>query len=351
MILLTGATGYLGSQIARELAARGIQFRVLVRDPARLTSESGIQNPESPGAPHVADGAKGRSGPEVVTGDLRDPESLRRALDGADRVIHAAALVKMWVRDRREFWRVNVEGLKTLLATAEQAGVSRLLYTSSFIALGPSDDPAAGEGLCHAGPYSNEYEETKARALDWLRREGFARYPVIALLPGVIYGPGPRTEGNLVGGMIAQYLAGKFPGLLGSGNQRWSFSLNTDVVAAHLSALDRGTPGQEYVLGGDNRSLSDLFRLIAELSGVRHRVRRLPFVAGKMVGGIELAKARLLGRSPQLTPGVVEVFKHNWVYSSRKAVTELGYRVTPLEDGLRITLGAIRALEPEPRKS
>ena len=336
MILLTGATGYLGSQIARELAARDVPFRILVRDPARAVSESGYP---------------GTVRPEVVVGDLRDSDSLRQALSGIDRVIHTAALVKMWVRDRADFWRVNVEGLKTLLAEADQAGVSRVLYTSSFIALGPSPDASTGEGLVHPGPYSNEYEETKAKALEWLRLEGFARYPVVALLPGVIYGPGPRTEGNLVGGMIDQYLAGKFPGLLGSGDQSWSFSLNTDVVAAHLAALDRGRPGQEYVLGGDNRSLNDLFRLLAELSGVRRRVRHLPFVAGKMVGGIELAKARLFGRSPQLTPGVVEVFKHDWVYSSAKAAAELGYHVTPLEDGLRTTLSATAALKPELARS
>jgi len=335
MILVTGASGYLGSQIARELAARRVPFRVLLRDPARLPAELRAAQPGAPGF-------------EVAVGDLSDVESLRRAFDGVDRVIHTAALVKMWVRDPREFWHVNVEGLKALLAVAERAGVSRVLYTSSFIALGPSADPSSGEGLRHAGPYSNGYEETKAKALEWLRGEGFGRYPAIALLPGVIYGLGPRTEGNLVGGMIDQYLAGKFPGLLGSGEQRWSFSFSTDVVAAHLAALDHGAAGQEYVLGGDNRSLNDLFRLLAEFSGVRRRVRHLPFAVGKLAGGVELVKARLLGRSPQLTPGVVEIFKHDWVYSSAKASNDLGYRVTPLEDGLRKTLSAMGALRPEP---
>src|SRR6266536_2612978 len=87
---------------------------------------------------------------------------------------------------------------------------------------------------------AQSYEATKAEALAWLRGEGFRKYPVVALLPGVIYGPGPETEGNLMGGMIRQYLAADFPGLLGSGKQRWSFAFNADVVAAHLSALDSG---------------------------------------------------------------------------------------------------------------
>ena len=138
MILLTGATGYLGSQIAREILARKMPLCVLVRDPARL-----------PFGPESA---------EVVTGDLTDLAALRSALSGVEHVIHTAALVKMWVHDRREFWRINVAGFQNLLDAAVDAGVPRIIYTSSFIALGPSADVNAGEGLVHLGPFSNEYE-------------------------------------------------------------------------------------------------------------------------------------------------------------------------------------------------
>ena len=320
MILLTGATGYLGSQIALELAARKVAFRALARDPARL--------PFDPTA----------AGCQVALGDLCDAATLPRALRGVTQVIHTAALVKMWVRNPQDFWRVNVGGLEALLRAAAHAGVERVVYTSSFLALGPSADSNAGEGLRHPGPYSNEYEETKAKALDWLRDVGFRQFPVVVLLPGVIYGPGPRTEGNLVGGMIDQFLAGKFPGLLGSGKRRWSFSFNADVVAAHFAALERGKLGEEYMLAGDNRSLDDFFRVLKELSGVRHRVRHLPFIAGKILGTIEVAWASFFRRPPRLTPGVVEIFKHDWVCSSAKAVRELGYQVTSLEEGLKKTL-------------
>ncbi len=327
MILLTGSTGYLGSQIAQELIRRRMPFRILVRDASRLGFK-----PEEVGC-------------KVALGDMRDAAALRMAAEGAQSVIHTAALVKMYVRDRRDFWRVNVDGLRNLLQAATDAGVERIVYTSSFIALGPSADMNAGEGLRNRGPYSNEYEETKAQALAWLRDEGFRRYPVMAMMPGVIYGPGPATEGNLVAGMIDQYLAGKFPGLLGSGEQRWSFSYNQEVVEAHLSALEKGKgkPGEEYVLAGDNRSLNDFFRVLAEISGVRRSVRHLPFVAGKMVGAVELTRAVLFNHRPELTPGVVEIFKHDWVYSSAKAARDLGYRVTPLEEGLKKTLEARHA--------
>jgi NAD+-dependent farnesol dehydrogenase len=322
MLLLTGSTGYLGSRIARELIERKVPFRVLVRNPARLGFD-----------PRT-------SRCEVVVGDLCDADTLAKALHGAKTVIHSAALVKMWVRDRKDFWRVNVEGLKAFLQAAESAGVQRVVYTSSFMAAGPSADSKAAEGLQNRGPYSNEYEETKAIALNWLRAEGFARFPVVALLPGVIYGPGPATEGNLVGGMAQQYLSGKFPGLLGSGEQRWSFSFIRQVVLAHLSALEKARPGEEYFLAGDNRSLNDMFRVLRDISGVRRPVRHLPFWAGKAVGAVEIARARMSGHQPQVTPGVVEIFKHDWTYSSRKAVRELDYRIVPLEEGLRQTLEA-----------
>jgi nucleoside-diphosphate-sugar epimerase len=141
--------------------------------------------------------------------------------------------------------------------------------------------------------------------------------------------------------MIEQYLSGKFAGLLGSGAQRWSFSFNGDIVAGHLAALERGKPGEEYVLAGDNRFLNEFFRLVAQLSGVRRRVRHLPFSLGKIVGAVELVRAKLFGHQPRLTPGVVDIFKHDWVYSSAKAARELGYHVTPLEEGLRQTLRAL----------
>ncbi|TLY34804.1 MAG: NAD-dependent epimerase/dehydratase family protein, partial [Nitrospirae bacterium] len=143
MVLLTGATGYLGSEIAREMIRRRRNFRVLLRHtsgPALGAASSG------PGVPDtVAEGC------QIVIGDLRDAESLRQACQGVRQVIHTAALVKMWVRDRREFRRVNVEGLKNLCQAATQAGVERVIYTSSFIAAGPSADANAGEGLRHEG--------------------------------------------------------------------------------------------------------------------------------------------------------------------------------------------------------
>jgi NAD+-dependent farnesol dehydrogenase len=316
MILLTGATGYLGSQIAQELLRREEHFRVMVRDPSRLLFDATAASCD------------------VVIGDLRDPDDVARAVRDVRFVIHTAALVKMWVRHRHDFRRVNVDGLKLLCRAATDAGVERIVYTSSFIALGPSSGANAGEELSHTGPFSNEYERTKVDTLEWLRCEGFRLHPVLALVPGVIYGPGPFTEGNLVGSMMYQYCFKMMPAVVGSGAQRWSFAHNAAVVAAHVAALEKGKLGEEYVLGGDNRSLNDFYAALAEISGTRRAVRRVPFWMAKVLGSVDVAMSIVSGHSPTLTPGVVEIFKHDWVYSSAKAVRELGYDVTPLEMGL-----------------
>lgn len=320
MLLLTGATGYLGSGIARELMDRREPFRVLVRDRTRLGYDPAT------------------CCCQVSVGDVSDRAALRSALQGVDEVIHTAGLAGRWVRDRRDFQRVNVEGLQNLLHTAEDAGVQRVVYTSSFLALGPSWNVNSHEGLRHRGHYCDAYEESKARALAWLRKEGLHGVPVIALLPGLIYGPGPRTDGNLVGGMIDQYLAGTFLGIIGNGKQRWSFAYIDNVVKAHLAALKKGKPGEEYLLGGDNRTLNDFFRILEDITHVRNPVRHLTFTQGKIAGVVELLRARAFGHSPRLTPEVVEISKHDWVYSSAKAIRDLDYQVSSLEEGLPKTV-------------
>jgi nucleoside-diphosphate-sugar epimerase len=299
-----------------------MEFRVYVREPRRLEFNPG----EAPC--------------EIFVGDLDGPRSLEAAMRGVTQVIHTAGLVKMWARDSRDFQRVNVIGLQNLLQAAANAGVGRVVYTSSFNALGPSEDPGAKEGRRHPGLYSTRYEKTKAQALQWLREDGYHKFPVLTLIPGMIYGPGPLTDGNVVGPMIQEILDEKSPVLFGSGNQHWSFAFVEDIVEAHLAALEKGKTGDEYILGGDNRSLNDLFRILKDQTKNEKPVRHASFILGKMSGALQQARAKLTGRPPLLTPGSVDFFKHDWIYSSSKAAEELGYRVTTLEEGLRKTLSS-----------
>jgi nucleoside-diphosphate-sugar epimerase len=321
-VLLTGGTGFLGKNVARALAARGHEVRAIARAGSNL---------------------EGLPGMEIVRGDVCDPDSLFRAAEGCAAVLHMAALVKMWVPDREEFARVNVEGLRAALAAADRVG-ARLVYTSSFMALGPTGPAAADETQLHPGhSFRNDYERTKARADAVAREAAAAGRDVVLLYPGVVYGPGDRTAGNIVVNMIADHLRGAFPGIIGPGDRLWSYSFVDDVAAAHVEALERGRRGERYLLAGENVTMNEFFRVLAEVAGVPPPRHHIPYAAAGALGWMLYAWAELTGLPPLFTHEVVGVFRAHWAYDSAKAERELGYRITPLRDGLRRTLEWLRA--------
>jgi farnesol dehydrogenase len=308
-VLVTGGTGYLGQAIVRALAARGHDPVVF----ARSATRSGL-----PG--------------RLVDGDVRDRDALDRAAAGCGAVLHAAALVSIWRRRSRDFDDVNVGGLTNVLAAAAKCGVPRIVYTSSFLALAPRDRPAPLE--------ANDYQRTKVAA-DRVADEAVAAgAPLVRVYPGVIYGPGVLSEGNLVGRLIADHLKRRLPGLIGPEN-RWSYAYVDDVAAGHCAALERGTVGRRYLLGGENATQTDVFAIVGRLTG-RPQPRRIPFAAATALGAAEQLRVAFFGGTPLVTRGAVEIFRHDWSLDSSLAVRELAYAITPLEEGLRRTVAALR---------
>lgn len=301
VVLITGGTGYLGGAIVRAVAARGHRPVVF----ARRASTSGL-----PG--------------RMVDGDVRDGEALLSAARGADAAIHAAALVSIW-RPRREFEAINVGGLRNAIHVCRTLGIPRLVYTSSFLAL-----PPAGRVTALA---ANDYQRTKAEARAVARQAAAAGAPIVALYPGVIYGPGAATEGNLVGRLVRDHLQGRLPGLIGA-RRLWSLAFVDDVAQAHVAALTRGGVGAEYALGGENAPPIRIFEIVESLTG-RRPPRDIPYAAASLVGLLDEARAALTSRPPRLTRGAVTIFRHDWPLDSRAAIDDLGYRITPLDDGVR----------------
>jgi farnesol dehydrogenase len=321
-VLLTGGTGFVGKNVARALSARGHEVRVIAREGSSIT-----------GLP-VA---------EIVRGDVCDAATLRRAAEGCQAVMHMAALVKMWVPEREEFARVNVEGLRGALAAADAVG-ARLVYTSSFMAIGPTGAEPADESQIHPGhSFRNDYERTKAEADVLAREAAAAGRDVVLLYPGVVYGPGDRTAGNIVVNMIADHLRGAFPGVIGPGDRLWSYAFVDDVAKGHVGALERGRAGQRYLLAGENVTMNDFFRLLGEAAGVPPPRMHIPYPAAAALGWMLYAWAELTGQPPLLTHEVVGVFREHWAYTSAKAERELGYGMTPLREGLRRTLDWLRS--------
>jgi NAD+-dependent farnesol dehydrogenase len=313
-VLITGATGYLGRNLVRAFLAKGhatVGF-------SRHASTSGL-----PG--------------ELIDGDVRDAAQLAGAAEGCDAVCHSAALVSVWRKRREEFDEVNVHGLEHVLEAARRHGISRLVYTSSFLALPPAGAAVPGRW--------NDYQRTKVAADRIADRAVIEGVPLIRTYPGVLFGPGIRTDGNLVGGMVADHLAGRLPGILGA-ECTWSFARVEDVADAHVAAVERGRPGGRYQLGGENLPQMRLFELVRELTGCR-LPRRLPAALGTFIGAVQEIRASITGRPPLLTAGTVEILTRDWPLDSSLAVQELGYRVTPLRDGVVQLLESLRPSAPD----
>jgi farnesol dehydrogenase len=321
-ILLTGATGFLGRTVARCLAARGHAIRVL----ARPTS--------------VTDGLP--AGAEVARGDVTDAGSVREAARGCEAIVHMAALVKIWVPDPGRFAAVNVGGVRSALAAAREEG-ARLVYTSSFIALGPSGEGRLDGERPHPGPpYRNAYERTKADADALARRAQADGEDVVIVYPGVIYGPGDMTEGNIVARLVADHLGGRLPALVGPGDRRWSYAFVEDVAEGHALAVEAGRPGERFVLGGEDATLAQLFALVQEATGRRPPRLHLPYAAAAAVGRLQWLWAEATGHAPRLTHGEVGVFREHWACDSTRAIERLGYRPRPLAQGLGETIAWLR---------
>ena len=319
---MTGVTGFLGGRVAARLASAGHTVRGLVRDEARWADRPGTA--------------------EAVAGDVLDAAALRRAAADCDAIVHCAAMVKAWAKDKRDFDRVNVSGLRHVLEAAKSVN-ARVFYTSSFIALGPTDGTTFDEETPHApGAPHNDYERTK-RAADVVAREAAAAgAPIVRLYPGVAYGPGAITAGNHVVKNLILHARGKVPGLLGAGDRRMSFAYVEDVASGFAAVLERARDGSAYILGGDNKTLVDLFAAFQAETGIASPKMKIPYAVAGFAGRLERWRAELFGIEPEITDEVVRIYAHEWAYSSARAEAELGYRITPLREGVAKTVAWLR---------
>lgn len=301
-ILVTGATGYLGRSILAACRAAGHDTLAF----SRHASAAGL-----PG--------------ETLDGDVRDAAAVRAAVERCNAVCHSAALVSVWRKRSADFDEVNVGGLRNVLDAAKDAGIARIAYTSSFLALPPAGSREPGAW--------NDYQRTKALAAAVAERAAGEGAPLVRLYPGVLFGPGARTEGNLLGGMIADHLAGRLPGVIGA-DCLWSFAWVEHVAAAHVAALERGRVGARYFLGGENLPQMAAFEAVRQITG-RRLPRRIPGAIGVAIGLVEQCRAAITGRPPLLTVGTVEILERDWPLDSALAVSELGYQVMPVRDGVK----------------
>jgi dihydroflavonol-4-reductase len=320
-ILVTGASGFLGSAIAAALRARGHAVRVL----ARASSPRTNLNPTD----------------VVCEGDLRDRASLAAALKGARYLFHAAADYRLWARDPEDIRHSNVEGTRLIMEEALSAGVERVVYTSSVAtlkltdgALSTEDNPLAdGEGI---GVYKRSKVAAERLVEAMIRRDG---------LQAVIVNPstpiGPRDlRPTPTGRIIVEAASGRMPAFVDTG---LNLAHVDDVAAGHIAALERGRIGERYILGGDNVLLGDMLADIARLVGRRAPTLKLPrTMLYPIAYGAELL-GRLRGVEPFITSDGLRMARHHMFFDDSKARRELGYASRPYVEGLTDAIAWFRA--------
>ncbi len=319
-IFVTGATGFIGTKLVNALVAKGHTIHALSR---ASSNREGLSHERI----------------RFVPGDLMDRESLRKGMEGCSQVYHLAAYAKNWSRDPSVFFKQNVGGMKNVFDAAHDAGVRRIVFTSTIVVFGPRQAGVVGdESMPRITPkYFTEYEESKAAAEAEALRYVQNGHPIVIVNPTRVYGPGKLTEGNSVSLMIDMYDRGKLPVLLNKGMNVGNYVLVDDLVRGHILAMERGKIGERYILGGENSSLRHIFELVDEVSGKKHFQVSLPPSIAMLYGAVEKKRAEWFRMYPQITPGWVETFLQDWAYTCAKAERELGYSITPLKEGIRMT--------------
>ncbi|RJP26458.1 MAG: NAD-dependent epimerase/dehydratase family protein [Candidatus Omnitrophota bacterium] len=322
-ILITGATGYLGAAIVCEALDRGYAVKALGRIPRDQTTIP--------------------ASVEYVQGDILDVSSLKKAVSGCEAVIHSAGLVSIWEKDPTRFHQINVVGTENLLRAACDQNHLRIVYTSSFFALGPTQERPVNESWNNTHLYkATEYATSKTIALKHVKERLLQGDDIVIAYPCLIYGPGKATQGNHITKMIDDFVHRRLPGVPKPGTYRWTYSYVDDVARGHLLALEKGKKGEGYIFGGEDASLLEFLELLEQLTGVKRPRRRIPLSLLKGVAWFEELRANLSNTHlPKITKDVVEVYNHHWRYSSNKAIVELGYTRTPLKMGLIKTLESL----------
>jgi dihydroflavonol-4-reductase len=322
--LVTGATGFVGSAVVRALVSRGEPVRALVRRSSSLRLLEDLPV-------------------EIVTGDLDEPASCRAALEGCNALFHAAADYRLWVPQPEAMYRTNVEGTRHLLLAAADAGLRRIVYTSSVATLGlrPDDLPADESTPATLAGIVGHYKRSKFLA-EQAVRELIAEtgLPVVIVNPAAPVGPGDARP-TPTGRMVLEAARGRIPAYVDTGLNLVHVD---DVAAGHLLAFERGRVGERYVLGGDNLPLRQVLALIADLVGRRPPRLRLPARALLPVALIAEAIARISGgREPLVTADGVRMARKPMYFTSAKAERELGYRSRPAGEGLRDAIAWYRS--------
>lgn len=321
-VFVTGATGFVGSHVAQALAEQGADLRLLVRSRNNVNGNEPLRA-------------------EFVVGDLRDPVSFEKAIAGSDALFHVAADYRLYVRDPREMYRVNVEGTRAMLEAARRHRVRRVVHTSSVATIGFNPDgqsadensPVSIEQMI--GPYKRSKFMAEQLAIS-AAREGL---DVVVVNPTTPVGERDRRP-TPTGRIVRDFLERKFPAYVDTGLNLVDVG---ECARGHVAALERGRSGERYILGGENLTLKEILDKLAEITGLPSPTLRLPYWLAFLTGVVdEVFTGWIRGREPRASIDAVRMGRKKMFVSSTKAERELGWKIVPVDDALRRAVNWLR---------
>lgn len=323
-IFITGATGYIGNNLAMRLANEGHTIHALCRDAGKKHL---LQHPNI----------------HIFNGDILNPPIVEQAMAGCRQVYHLAAFARVWAKNPDTYYSMNVEGTRIILDAAKKLGVEKVVFTSTAGVLGPSGNRPVKENDPRIGDVMNEYEDSKTQAEALCRQYCIEHgMHIVMVNPPRIYGPGIETESNAVTKLAKLYIQGKWKIMPGDGTKTGSYVYIDDVVNGHILAMEKGRSGERYILSGVNASYRQFFDVLASVTGKKFRLFNLPVWAMLVAGGAMMLRTTLTGKAPLLTPKWIKKYLYNWSLSCAKAQQELGYTYIPLREGLQKTVNWLK---------
>lgn len=319
-ILITGATGYLGHRLALTLAERNNEVHILVR------------NPYSNNIPQ-------HKNIKVFAGDITQKQSITSAIKGCRQVYHTAALVKAFDKDSSLFYKVNVEGTRNLLELALETGVEKFVFTSSCSVIGPTLKAPMCENDKRIAPLDNDYDATKYMAEKLVKEFGKKGLHTVIVSPSKVFGPsGFDGKSISVNKVINRFINGQATFIPMPSQLIANYCYIDDVVEGHILAMSKGNVGENYILGGENISFSEFFQTIGTLSEKKGKPIEIPKFVMKIFSIIQWLQFKATNKEPLITENSIRQIYCNKIFSSEKAISNLGYQITPLREGLQQTI-------------
>ena len=317
-IFITGGTGYIGAHLLRKLTDSDETIHVLVRSKKKA---SDIEHP------NIA----------IFEGDIMNKESIKKAMKGCSKVYHLAAFAKVWAKDPKIYFDINVTATVNVLEVAQELGVSKVIVTSTAGVYGASVSDDITETYVRDFDFFNEYESSKAISESRIKDFAIAGLDVSIVSPTRVYGPYLFGEPQSVTQLIQKYVKGKWRIIPGDGTKVGNYVFIDDVVDGHILAMENGKKGHTYILGGENHDYNSFFKILAIESGIHRKMIKLPIGFQMMFARIQLLKIPF-GGTPLITPKWIAKGKYDWKVDSSKAVNKLGLKITSLKEGIKKTI-------------